>query len=245
MGETTAIGWCDHTFNPWRGCTHVSPGCEHCYAEAMARRVGGRHGSWGAGGARVVASEAYWRTPLRWNAKAAAAGLRRRVFCASMADVFEDRPDLVAPRGRLFDLIAETPALDWLLLTKRPGNVARLYDPQPNVWLGVSVEDQRRARERIPVLLAAPAVVRFVSAEPLLEPLDLGPWIGALDWVIVGGESGPQCRPMEPAWPRRLRDQCTAAGVAFFFKQWGGRTHAAGGSLLDGREWVEHPGGRP
>lgn len=266
MGADTKIEWAHHTFNPWRGCSHVSPGCEHCYAETLSARYKGAHGTWGAGGERVIASESYWGQPARWDRAAGKAGERRRVFCASLADVFEGRPDLVAPRERLWRLIYDTPHLDWLLLTKRPENAHRMltalsetpwtslaggppgqaalgttHDPLPNLWLGVSVEDQRRADERIPVLLATPAAVRFVSAEPLLGPVDLSCWLGdesvmtagtadgrpvdlyygGVDWLIVGGESGPGARPMHPDWARSLRDQCAAAGVPYFFKQWG------------------------
>lgn len=182
-------------FNPWRGCTKVSRGCANCYAEAGSKRNPAVLGVWGDAGTRVIASESYWRLPLKWDRQAAKAGERRRVFCASLADVFEDRPELVSPRQRLFRLIGDTPYLDWLLLTKRPENVLRMtHDewcpPVPghvsqnagdghswkwpsNVWLGVSVEDQQRADERIPILLQTPAAVRFLSCEPLLGPLDL------------------------------------------------------------------------
>lgn len=186
MGADTKIQWTHHTFNPWWGCARVSPGCERCYAESFAKRVG--QPVWGVQASRRFFGEAHWAEPLKWNRKAEAAGERHRVFCASMADVFEDRPDLVPHRERLWTLIAKTPALDWLLLTKRPENIRKLapwralveenrYDDRPewprNVWIGVTVEDQRRAEERIPWLLEVPAVVRFVSCEPLLEPVDL------------------------------------------------------------------------
>lgn len=200
MGAGTKIEWTDYTLNPWWGCARVSPGCERCYAETFAKRVG--HGKrlpaiWGAKAERKIASEAVWREPLRWNREAAQAGVRRRVFCASMADVFEDRPDLVAPRARLWRLIFETPSLDWLLLTKRPENAARLWanarahwngwdrfeyeSAGPvwpvNVWLGTTCEDKRRADERLPHLLAVPAAVRFVSYEPALEAVDFARWL--------------------------------------------------------------------
>src|SRR5262245_38941981 len=162
MGKETNIQWCDHTFNPWRGCTKVSPGCQHCYAETLAARNPKVLGVWGPHGTRVIASESMWREPLKWNKKAEIAGVRRRVFCASLADVFEDRPELVEPRYRLWRLIVNTPYLDWLLLTKRPENAGRMLADGgslpgilgfPSIWLGVSVEDQQRADERIPVLL--------------------------------------------------------------------------------------------
>ena len=201
MGAETKIEWCDYTFNPWRGCTKVDASCKHCYAETMSKRNPKVLGVWGDSGTRVIASESMWRQPVIWNHKAgciaAATGvnIRPRVFCASMADVFEDRADLVEPRKRLFDLIDATPNLYWLLLTKRPKNVKRmlvfdwwlrnpgksleriidenLVEPRPNVWLGTSVSDQESADKRIPELLQVPAAVRFLSVEPLLGPVDL------------------------------------------------------------------------
>jgi protein gp37 len=260
MGETTGIAWCDHTFNPWRGCTKVSAGCEHCYAETLSKRNPEVLGSWGPAGSRSIGSESYWRQPEKWNRAAERAGIRRRVFCLSLGDVFEDRPELVAPRSRLFDLISDTPHLDWLLLTKRPENIIRLADaaaptgfgaPAANLWMGVSVEDQATADERIPLLLQTPAALRFVSYEPALGPVSFRPWLGTecthedahvepdtnavvcrrcedadlLDWLIVGGESGPGARPFDVAWARSAQDQCKAAGVAFFFKQAGSRVY--------------------
>ena len=227
MGKATAIEWTDHTFNPWWGCTKVSPGCDHCYAEAWARRVG--KSVWGHHEPRRFFSEAHWREPRAWNAEAAKAQQRKRVFCASMADVFEDRRDLDAPRERLWQLIAETPHLDWQLLTKRPHTVARLAPWKKNwpsnVWLGTTVEDQERAKLRIPALLRIPAKVRFLSCEPLLGAVDLTALIAkqqhGIDWIIAGGESGPGARPMAPVWLRRLRDFCHQRDIAFHFKQWG------------------------
>jgi protein gp37 len=250
MGETTAIEWCDHTFNPWWGCAHVSPGCVNCYAETLSKRWG--NDVWGKGGSRRFFGDTHWNEPLKWNRKAEAEGVRRRVFCGSMMDVFEDRPDLISPRARLFQTISQTPHLDWLLLTKRPENSARLTPllwamagwPK-NIWLGTSVEDQKRADERIPKLLEIPAIIRFLSCEPLLGPVDLEPWLSqpvrTLDWVIVGGESGPKARPMDPEWARSLRDECVCPEVAFFFKQWGGPTPKSGGRKLDGRTWDQWP----
>lgn len=276
MGEGTAIQWAHHTFNPWRGCAHVSPGCANCYAEALAKRNPATLGTWGVRGERAVAAESYWRKPHRWDRLAAEAGERHRVFCASLADVFEDRPDLEAPRARLFALITATPHLDWLLLTKRPEVARRMLTadgrgslmwamdeirggpagdfvwPLPNVWVGTTVEDQRRADERIPTLLDTPAAVRFLSCEPLLGPVDLyrfaynAPpdgefcWRGeGIDWVIVGGESGPRARPMDLAWARGLVEQGRAAGVPVFVKQLGrrpifhGPTDQAGGTPFE------------
>ena len=274
MAETTGISWTHHTFNPWRGCTKVSAGCRFCYADAMSGRNPTTLGKWGPLGTRPVAAEAYWRQPVRWNREAADAGERRRVFCASLADVFEGHETMPSSavegvaraRARLFKLIEDTPHLDWLLLTKRPQNVMPMWqawgepgkDFFPNVWIGTSVEDQAAADARIPHLLRIPARVRFLSCEPLLgeldlrrylpiasqfvsrmsaetgaitRPLDMG-WIRSyrrdgtlveseIHWVIAGGESGPNARPMHPKWARSLAEQCRAAGVPFHFKQHG------------------------
>ncbi len=175
MGKDSKIEWTDHTFNPWWGCVRVSPGCQHCYAESFAKRVGQK--VWGVEAPRRMFGDAHWDEPLKWDAAAAAEGVRRRVFCASMADVFEDRPELVAPRERLFALIERTPHLDWLLLTKRPENMRRLAARwslgwPSNAWAGCTVESQAQAR-RILWLVEVPAAVRFLSCEPLLSALDL------------------------------------------------------------------------
>lgn len=248
MGANSAIEWTDHTFNPWIGCQKVSPGCDHCYAEAMMDHRLGRV-EWGPHGERRRTSVANWRKPLQW-AKAAN-GTRPKVFCASLADVFDNQVP-AAWRRDLFDLIWATPELDWLLLTKRPENIAKMLPgaigevelwPWRNVWLGVSAERQEEADQRIPHLLATPAEVRFVSAEPLLGRINFtriathGGWYDALkgwrdvrtspapegivDWIIAGGESGKSARPTHPDWVRSIRDQCQASGTAFFFKQWG------------------------
>jgi protein gp37 len=244
--ENTNIEWTDHTFNPWMGCTKVSPGCDHCYAERdMDHRL--KRVQWGPQGERVRTVTSNWRKPVQWNAAHAEFfakhGRRQRVFCASLADVFDNAVDPTWRRD-LFDLIELTPNLDWLLLTKRVGNVAemvaraKVHDwlaGQRNVWLGISVVSQFEADRDIPKLLALPARVRFLSMEPLLGQVDLrlipnsrGHTIHVanrkphtLDWVIVGGESGPQARQMLPEWARSLRDQCQGAGVPFLFKQWG------------------------
>ena len=224
MGQYSKIEWTDHTFNPWWGCIRVSAACKNCYAEAMAKRYG--HKVWGAKSKRRFFSDDHWKQPLKWNKQAATDGVRRRVFCASMADVFEDREELIPWRERLWSLINKTPHLDWLLLTKRPENIANMAPESgfpANVWLGTTVENQKYADLRIPVLLAVPAAVHFVSCEPLLGPLDLREYLdtGRLDWVIAGGESGGKARPTDPQWFESLRDQCTHYGVKFHFKQWG------------------------
>lgn len=282
MAENTKIEWTDHTFNPWEGCQKVGAGCDHCYAETRnARFAGGQAVNWGPGAPRRRTSASNWRKPLAWNANHeeffAKHGRRQRVFCASLADVFDNAVD---PQWRvdLFSLILKTPNIDWLLLTKRIGVVPKLLDesirhieslpdwtdekphpleavrnmladwvllrkPPKNVWLGATIVNQEEADRDIPKLLSVAAAVHFLSMEPLLGPVDLtGEYLKAklgeypfkglpaehrtqllemLDWVIVGGESGPGARPMSPDWARALRDQCQAAGVPFFFKQWG------------------------
>lgn len=215
MGADSKIEWTDNTFNPWWGCTKVSPGCDNCYAEALSRRY--KRAEWGHGKPRLMASESYWRQPLKWSA--AANGARPRVFCASMADVFDNEvPE--EWRARLFDLIEATPNIDWLLLTKRIGNVLKqgIGEPRDNVWLGISVVNQEEADRDIPKLLRVPARVRFISYEPALGPIYRDNWRG-IDWLICGGESGPGARMMQPDWARSIRDQCKAHGVAFFMKQ--------------------------
>lgn len=247
MAEETNIEWADSTFNPWMGCTKVSPACDHCYAETLMDK---RHGKvqWGPHGERVRTSAGNWQNPRRWQRQAAAFlaehGCRRRVFCASLADVFDNKAP-VGARDDLWQLIRETPDLDWLLLTKRPQNIEKMLpafwdEIRGHVWLGTSTENQEEADRRLPVLLAItprPAVF-FASAEPLLGPIDfmtikrkapLGsmsvlpcePGGVYLDWIIAGGESGPGARPTNPQWYREIRDQCAEAGVAFLFKQWG------------------------
>lgn len=262
MGEFTKIEWAHHTFNPWIGCAKVSPGCQFCYAEREDNRRHWTPDGWGPGKPRKRTSAANWRKPLAWNAKAERLGIRYRVFCASLADWLDEE----APhewREDLLNLILKTPHLDWLLLSKRVENLPRFFGKSlwmqfhlhfPNVWLGTSVEDQARLEERVPRLLAVPATVHFLSAEPLLGPLDFhqieeeGDGYGdsaihynmlsgerwmrdgfekeqqgelPIDWVIVGGESGPKARPLHPEWVTGIRDQCQTSNTAFFFKQWG------------------------
>lgn len=317
MSENTKIEWCDHTFNPWEGCQKVSPGCDHCYAETRnARFAGGQAINWGPGAPRRRTSAANWNQPKRWNAQAdafmAQHGRRQRVFCASLADVFDNAVP-VQWRMDLFELIADTPNLDWLILTKRIGNVMPMCSGDSlmfkmigsRVWLGATIVNQAEADRDIPKLLEVPARVRFLSMEPLLGPVDLGAWIepwnecgncGAsfdfeagrpdecpecgkkgcmctgfgsvlrndfddadgrievpelpgIDWVIVGGESGRNARPMHPDWARSLRDQCEAADVPFLFKQWGEWVDADNGpeddAAYEGRPdcWAHIEGG--
>ena len=224
MGENSKIEWTTHTFNPGWGCVKVSEACKNCYAESWAKRVG--QDVWGISADRRTFGDAHWRQPFAWNKAAEGATERPRVFCASMADVFEERDELDPLRARLWGLIEATPHLDWLLLTKRPHAVAQKAgwgaDWPANVWLGTTVELQKRADEALPYLEQIPAKVRFISAEPLLGPLELRPWLAStIDWVITGGESGPKARPASPAWFRDLMMQCMEFEVAFHFKQWG------------------------
>ena len=245
--ENSKIQWTHHTFNPWRGCTKVSPGCQNCYAERGSHRNPDVLGMWGSYGTRVVASVGYWHQPIYWNAEARACNRRDRVFCASLADVFEGTDtipggyglDVERARVRLFELIRETPCLDWLLLTKRPENVVPMYvawlegegqlTPPPNVWIGATAENQEYAERRAPILVELRRLgfsVAFLSCEPQLGPIDARPWLhpdDGINWVIAGGESGAaaKIRPFDPHWARMLRDQCDEAGVNFFMKQLG------------------------
>jgi protein gp37 len=247
MTDATAISWADSTFNPWQGCTKVSPACDNCYAEALNLRFADGV-NWGPGAPRKRTSIANWAKPVSWNRNAAkfAAehGRRRRVFCASMADVFDNKVD---PQWRadLFELIDATPDLDWLLLTKRIGNVDKMLRAMgrtrlpDQVWIGATICNQDEAERDILKLLAIPARIRFLSCEPLLGPLDIGyylqptmPQLGGntygsgapvelerIHWVLCGGESGPKARSMPLAWARALRRQCQEAGAAFHMKQ--------------------------
>jgi protein gp37 len=223
--ENSHIAWTNNTFNPWLGCEKVSAGCQFCYAEMMSRRFG--HQVWGRDAPRRFLSDAYWREPEKWNREALRSGVRRRVFCASMADVFEDRRDLDPWRERLWVLMEQTPALDWLLLTKRPEHISRMVPPAwmrawpDHVWIGTTAENQEWADRRIPELLKIPAPVRWLSAEPLVGPIPALPLDG-IHWVIVGGESGPGARPMDLSWARDIRGQCADADVTLFMKQLGG-----------------------
>lgn len=276
MSEKTKIQWCDHTFNPWIGCTKVSPGCANCYAEiSTPSRVRGIE--WGEGKTRERTSPANWKEPLRWNQAAAGKAIRPRVFCASLSDWLDDEVP-IEWLADLLRLIYDTPNLDWLLLTKRPenwraklhkignditmgvmryGNISQwarqwIYgEPPANVWIGTTVEDQLRADQRLPELIKIPAVVRFVSAEPLIASVDFthvnfptgvcenlintdaGPRarrvlgedfkINGIDWIIVGGESGPSARPCRVDWVRSIVRQCNAHSVACFVKQLGAK----------------------
>lgn len=240
MSATTKIAWCDSTLNPWIGCTQVGPGCDNCYAREQDARRRWDHGKthWGASVPRYRTSEANWKQPVTWNSKQASrlAGdpdtPPHRVFCASLADVFDNEvPD--AWRADLFWLLMQTPYLEWLLVTKRIGNVAKMWpaimhDPLPNVRLLITVCNQEEADRDIPKLLALPCK-NGVSYEPALGPVDWSRWMpntaarlhGTVDWIIVGGESGSKARPFNLEWARSTVAQCKAAGVPVFVKQLG------------------------
>jgi protein gp37 len=234
--KDTDIEWAHHTFNIVEGCTKVSEECQNCYAWVRDRRFhptkkgarsgvkNGRH--WGPKADRRTHGPAYWRQPLKWNREAQEVGGRQRVFCSSLADVFEGHPTVIAERAKLWPLIQQTPWLDWLLLTKRPEHVANAVPwgktwPS-NVWLGTTVGVQKYVDRRLSILAEVPAAIRFVSAEPLLEEVDLSRYLGSvLDWVIVGGEAGSGARPFDLRWAKAIVQQCARAGVACFVKQLG------------------------
>lgn len=273
MSAKTTIEWTDRTWNPVTGCTKISPGCAHCYAERITERFQG------AGSFDVIRLHMdRLEEPLHWRAP-------QHVFVNSMSDLFhEEIPDEFILR--VFATMQACPHLKFQILTKRAERMSSFINhaedevcragenlaaengwchahedgpwPLKNVWLGVSVENQRFADERIPVLLETPAALRFISAEPLLDKIDLRTWLKAwtedeapmewrhpsLNWVICGGESGPGARPMDRDWVRSLRDQCAGAGVPFFFKQWGGSNKKITGRELDGLEWSQFPHAR-
>jgi protein gp37 len=294
MAETTKIQWTSSTWNPWRGCTKVHAGCDHCYAEAWSHRNPAQLGVWGDEGTRVSGADSMWNAPLRWQRQAEKTGKRHSCF-PSLMDPFEDRADLVPLRERMFSVIDKCPLVDFLLLTKRPENVRRMWayldgdttgriphwmDEREskdvstlfrrNVWIGTSVSDQATADKYVPELLKLRNLtpVLFLSAEPLVGPVDLrsinasrdiecnslsgeyrqfceggvdhpgaeqlfdgGPH---LDWVIVGGESGPKARPCDVAWVRSIVEQCRAAAVPCFVKQLGAITVDSSMSEPDG-----------
>lgn len=222
--EKSKISWTDNTFNPWIGCTRVSAGCEHCYAEVQNKCHKWNGGTWGPGSPRKTTTDENWRMPVTWNAKAAKLGKRFRVFCASLADVFDDEGPSEA-RERLWQLIRRTPNLDWLILTKRPQNYKRFLpadwgEGYHNVWLGVTCENQKQGIPRVDILRNTPAKVRFLSCEPLLEDVSSVDLMG-INWVILGGESGPKSREFKVEWARSMRYRCAEAGVPFFMKQLG------------------------
>lgn len=248
MGEVTAIEWCDHTFNPWIGCTKVSPACDNCYAAEMMDVRYGR-ARWGAGEDRVRTAPSNWQQPRRWDRQAAKDGTRPFVFCASLADVFDNEVDPLWRRD-LFALIEATPNLVWLLLTKRIGNVLKMTDPMRdgvclprNVAIGatmVTQEEYDRDRMKLAeVKRHWQPLFTFGSFEPLLGRIVLD--CNAPDWIIVGGESGKSARPMDLEWARFLQAQAHDLGRVFNFKQVGGRGSDKGGHTLDGHTYFDRP----
>jgi protein gp37 len=244
MGENTKIEWADHTFNPWMGCTKVSPACDNCYAENLMDARYGRV-QWGAGNPRVRTKS--WATPVKWNREAQRNGTRPFVFCASLADVFDNEVD---PQWRrdLFDLIYATPSLVWLLLTKRVGNVERMVSTMPkNVAIGATMANQaeydRDAPKLFRVGMNLKPLFTFGSFEPLLGPVRLDDYAPA--WIIVGGESGSNARHMPLEWARQLNDDAVMYDRTFNFKQVGGRKADKGGHLLDGKEYFARPQVQP
>lgn len=234
MADNSKIEWTEATWNPVTGCNKVSPGCAHCYAETFAERWRGIPGHPYEQGFDLRLWPARLEVPLRWRRP-------RMIFVNSMSDLFHEEvpEEFIAD---VFDVMRQARWHTFQILTKREDRLAELgarIEWPENVWMGVSIEN-RRFVHRADALRIVPAAVRFVSAEPLLGPLE-GLDLDGIDWLIAGGESGPRHRPMKPEWPMELRDRCNSEGVAFFFKQWGGRTSKAGGRELEGRVWNELP----
>lgn len=222
MAENSKIAWTKHTFNPWWGCLKVGPGCDNCYASDLDKRTGGHY--WDGKTLPRRTKPANWNKPLKWNKEAEAAGERCEVFCASMADVFDNR---VPKRWRtdLWALVKATPWLNWIILTKRAGNIIKGLpedwgDGYPNVWLIITVTDQKEADRDIPKLLKVPAALHGLSIEPQLGPITLWRWwLEKLGWVIQGGESGPKRRPFKIQWAVEIEASCFNYDVPYFLKQ--------------------------
>ncbi len=235
MALNSSIEWTDSTWNPVTGCTKISPGCKHCYAERMAIRLAGMNQPRYRNGFEVTLQPDLVRLPLRWRQP-------RVIFVNSMSDLFhEDVPEPFI--AEVFDTMIAAHWHTFQILTKRADRLGEIAPHLPwpiNVWMGVSIESPRYV-SRIEPLRTVPAAVRFLSVEPLLAPIPFLSLSG-IDWVIVGGESGPGARPMEAQWVREIRDRCVVSGVPFFFKQWGGVRKGRTGRLLDGRTWDEMPG---
>ena len=263
--ENSKIEWTDHTFNPWIGCQHVSPGCDHCYAETQNAFRKWNGGVWGPHAPRKRTSAAYWTNPVKWNAIARKHGDRPRVFCASLADMFDNQVE-AEWRHDLWALIRECGRLDWLMLTKRPQNIVKMLPSDwgrgyQNVWLGVTAENQTYFDQRWKILQNIPAWIKFISYEPALGPLRLPKHNSLPVWLISGGESGGGARPLDPQWVRDVIADCRRSGIAPFHKQWGiyasnplvaehGLSiegakaldnHGKGGGLLDGELIREFP----
>ena len=234
MSDKSSIEWTDATWNPMRGCTKISPGCAHCYAETFAERFRGVPGHPFEQGFDLRLVPEALELPLRWKQS-------RLIFVNSMSDVFHERvPDSYI--DRVFEVMRRAAHHRFQVLTKRAGRLesyTRRRPPSPNVWLGVSVENAQYTW-RIDHLRRSPTRVRFLSIEPLLGPIPKLD-VRGIDWVIVGGESGPKSRPMNVNWVREIRDRCRVRRVPFFFKQWGGFQKKKNGRELDGRTWDEMP----
>lgn len=245
MGRDTGISWTDHTFNPWWGCTKVSPGCDHCYAETFAarpihKRDDGSKGPlqvWGPGAPRRTFDAKHWHDPFKWNREAEREGRRHLVFCASMADVMDDEAP-ASEREMLWKVINDTPHLAWQLLTKRPHRFERYLPaefPHRNVWLMATAESQKFYDVRFPLLLESArrrGLLTGISYEPAIEPLSLATFDAAPDWIIFGGESGAGRRACSAAWAEALLRECRARRVAFFMKQMSAATPTAGKAAI-------------
>lgn len=242
MTTRSRIEWTDHTWNPVTGCTSVSPGCKHCYARVMAKRLKAMH---------VAGYENEFAVTLQPNRLSEPLERRKPTvyFVNSMSDLFHDEVPM-SFMEQVLDIIVRTPHHRYQILTKRPKRMSAFFEAREvpsNAWLGVSVEDRKSGVPRIDLLRQIAASIRFLSIEPLLEPLGKFDLSG-IHWAIVGGESGPGARPMKISWVRAIRDQCVEEGVPFFFKQWGmwgpdgqRRSKSANGRLLDGKTWNEFP----
>lgn len=234
MAQGSRIEWTDATWNPVTGCTKISAGCKHCYAERMSHRLKAMGVEQYRNGFKLTLQPETLELPLRWRRP-------RRVFVNSMSDLFH-RDVPVDYIKRVFDVMQKCPQHSFQVLTKRPEIATRISSElpwPPNVWLGTSIENAL-VMHRVESVRKVPAAVRFLSIEPLLGPMPRIP-LNGIDWVIVGGESGPQSRPIKPEWVRQIREQCLAHAIPFFFKQWGGVNKKRTGRLLDGQTWDQMP----
>ena len=239
MGNKSGIEWTDATWNPITGCIKVSPGCKNCYAESMSKRLHSMGVKRYTNAFKPTLHPEALKEPAKWKKP-------RKIFVCSMSDLFQDDvPDEFIEK--IMGIIGYESQHEYQILTKRPGRMRQFFakrsystDEFENMLIGTSVENQIYI-ERVDNLLRIEAARKFLSIEPLLGPVTLGDRVYALDWVIVGGESGPNARPMNPDWVRNLRDECTEIGLPFFFKQWGGRNKKKAGRVLDGRTWDEMP----
>lgn len=237
MGDKSAIEWTQATWNPVTGCTKASPGCAHCYAEAITLRFK-QGGPFLPGMATIKLHRERLILPLKWKRP-------RYIFVNSMSDLFHEEVPLDFIQ-EVFEVMHKASQHTFQILTKRHNRLKEIVPHLPfpdNVWVGVSVENQYWADERVPCLLQVPAAIRFLSCEPLLKPVSLSKYINDIQWVIVGGESGPKARPIDAEWVRAIRNECVHFGAPFFFKQWGGRTSKAGGRTIDGQTWNQMPSG--